>query len=79
VILLAIFCLLKLRNRRLWVRLGKSNTALHDVTSNFERNSGIALTAVENSRGTAMQIDGQSTELVIRHRLEQVPDAANSV
>jgi hypothetical protein len=79
VILLAIFCLLKLRNRRLWVRLGKSNTALNDVTSNFERNSGIALTAVDNSTGTAMQIDGQSTELVTRQRLGQVPDAANSV
>lgn len=78
-ILLAIFCLLKLRNRRLWVRLGKSNTALNDVTSNFERNSGIALTAVDNSRSTATEIDGQSTELVTRQRLGQVSDTANGV
>lgn len=46
------------------MRLGKSNTALNDVTSNFERNSGIALTAADDSRGILMQTAGQSTELL---------------
>jgi hypothetical protein len=46
------------------VRLGTSNTALNDVTSNFERNSGIALTAADDSRGILMQTAGQSSELL---------------
>jgi hypothetical protein len=70
VILLVIFCVLKLRNRRAWVRLGESNTALHDVTSNFERNSGIALTAADDSRGIVMQTAGQSSELFARRTPE---------
>lgn len=78
IILLAIFCALKLRNKRLWVRLGKVNTDLDEVTSNFERNSGIALTAADDSRNMVMR----SNELLIhraRGGLRSGQEIANDV
>lgn len=81
-LLLAIFCALKLRNRRLWVRLDKTNTALNDVTSNFERNSGIPLTAADDSWGMVMQAVGPSSDLIshgARGGLGHGPEDANSV
>ena len=80
ILLLFIFCALKLRNRRLWVRLDKTNTTLNNVTSNFERNSGIPLTAADGSRGMVMQTVGLSNELIsypARGGFEHGPEAAD--